>query len=106
MKNVYDKVSYFFSHELDGNLVITQEWVEGFLRQKAWQGSADKELSELWEDLQLFVQYLAVTEHETLEEISSQEYSVFIEWVVHATSFKITLQSVRRIFGVLEEFFH
>ncbi|EGO64087.1 hypothetical protein [Acetonema longum] len=105
MKNVYDKVSYFFSHELGGNLVITQEWVEGFLRQKAWQGSTDKELSEIWDQLQLLIQYLAVTEHETLEEISGPEYSIFIEWAGHATSFKITLQSVRRIFGVLEEFF-
>jgi len=39
MKNVYDEVQTFYEEEIILEPVIKREWVDGYLRQKAWQGT-------------------------------------------------------------------
>ena len=48
----------------------SREWIEGFLRHQAWQGSSDKELRDIWQNLSMFVLYLEDTGTEYLEEIT------------------------------------
>lgn len=107
MKNVYDQVLTFYE-EVPWEFVVKKEWVEGFFRQKAWQGSTDEELRDIWHDLEMFLQYLIQTEHnyyEDMEDISMEDYSLAIEWMtVHISGFKPSLKKVRRWFDVLLDF--
>ena len=55
--NVYDQVQMFYDTGLVEEPIIKQEWVEGFLRQKAWQGIEDEQLKDLWKQIQIFIIY-------------------------------------------------
>ena len=106
MKNVYDEVQRFYDQEIIDDIPVTRDWVEGFLRQKAWQGADDDELRDVWQNLKMLVLYLDSTGTEYLEEISYNEYSSMIQWLVgHVKGFKATLKPVRRFFNVLLEFY-
>ncbi|HWR39042.1 MAG TPA: hypothetical protein VN611_06050 [Patescibacteria group bacterium] len=107
MKNVYDQVQSFYRDELEWVSLIEQEWVEGFLRQNAWQGANDKKLTEIWDNLQMFILFLAYADYEYLDELSREEYSMAVEWMsVHLDEFQCNLKNVRKFFGVLAEFYH
>ncbi len=107
IKNVYDEVQLFFDEELEWNSTIKREWVEGFLRQKAWQGADDQVLRDMWHNLQMFVAYLAYSGDMTIDEMSATEYSLAVEWmIVQAEGFKPTIKVVNHLFDVLREFYN
>jgi hypothetical protein len=106
IKNVYDEVRRFYEVDAEGYAAIRRDWVEGFLRQKAWGGADDEELRDIWANLRMFLLYLRHTEAADLEEIPYQEYSRVIKWLTsHVKGFKATLKPVRRFFNILIEFY-
>ena len=106
IKNVYDQVRNFYEESIIWDPAIKQEWVEGFLRQKAWQGTSDDKLKDLWRQIQIFTIYLNDADNDDLNEITLPEYSLAIEWLAeHIRDFKVTLKSVRHIFSVLIDFY-
>jgi len=105
MRNVYDEVQVFYDDEINWEPLIEQEWIEGFLRQKAWQGSNDEQLRDIWQNLRLFIIYLAHSEHDDLDEITCQEYSLVTEWLAGCVpDFKATLKAISHFFEVLLAF--
>lgn len=105
-KNVYDQVEIFYSQDLLWEPIIKQEWVEGFLRQKAWQGLDDGKLKDSWKQIEIFIMYLNDADHDDLKEITVVEYSFAIEWLTeHIAGFKATLKRVQHIFNVLIDFY-
>jgi hypothetical protein len=105
-KNVYDQVQVFYDEAIVWEPIIQQEWVEGYLRQKAWQGISDDKLKDIWHPIQLFILYLTHFNNEDLDEISIAEYSFMVKWLSeNVSSFKATLKSVRHFFNVLIEFY-
>ncbi|SEP33847.1 hypothetical protein [Propionispora vibrioides] len=105
MKNVYDQVSLFYNSEPMDLVSIKREWVESFLRYKAWQGAADSELRKLWQSIQLFIIYLQYADNEDLDELTEQDYVLLIEWLsTHVKGFKMSLKNARDFFAVLIEF--
>jgi len=106
IKNVYDQVRNFYDESIIWDPAIKQEWVEGFLRQKAWQGTSDDKLKDLWRQIQIFTIYLNDADNDDLNEITLIEYSLAIEWLAeHIRDFKVTLKSVKHIFNVLIDFY-
>lgn len=106
IRNVYDEVHWFFEVEITGQPAIRQEWVEGFLRLKAWGGVTDEELKDYWNNLRMFLLYLCDNEADDLEDIPYQEYGQVIRWLTaHVKGFKATLKPVRRFFAVLVDFY-
>jgi len=106
IKNVYDQVRNFYDESIIWDSAIKQEWVEGFLRQKAWQGTHDDKLKDLWRQIKFFIIYLNDADHDDLNEITLLEYSLAIEWLAeHRADFKANLKSVRHIFNVLIDFY-
>lgn len=105
-KNVYDEVRRFYEEEATGGGTVRRDWVEGFLRQRAWGGAGDDELRQLWADLRMFLLYLDHSGAADLAEIPYQEYSRVIQWLaVHVKGFKATLKPVRRFFTTLVDFY-
>ena len=105
IKNVYDEVQVFFE-ELEWNSAIKREWIEGFLRHKAWQGADDQVLSDRWHNLQMFVSYLSYSGDITLDELTAVEYSLAVEWmIVQSEGFKPNIKMVNHLFDVLREFY-
>lgn len=106
IKNVYDEVQLFFDEELAWTSAIKREWVEGFLRQKAWQGADDQVLRDLWHNLQMFVAYLSYSGDIAIDEMTAAEYSLAIEWmIVQTEDFKPNVKVVNHLFEVLREFY-
>ena len=70
IKNVYDQVRNFYDESIIWDPAIKQEWVEGFLRQKAWQGTSDDKLKDLWRQIQMFTIYLNDADNVDLNEIT------------------------------------
>jgi hypothetical protein len=105
-KNVYDEVQGFYEEAFVWEPIIKREWVEGFLRQKAWQGISDDKLKDIWYQIQIFIIYLTHGNNEDLDEISISEYSFVVEWFTeHIVGFKATLKRVRLFFSVLTDFY-
>lgn len=106
IKNVYDEVRVFFDEELEWNSAIKREWVEGFLRQQAWQGADDQVLRDMWHNLQMFVSYLNYSGDMTIDEMTAAEYSLAVEWmIVQTDGFKPNIKTVNHLFDVLREFY-
>ncbi|MBP2639911.1 MAG: hypothetical protein H6Q66_862 [Firmicutes bacterium] len=106
MKNVYDEVQVFYNGEINWEPLIQQDWVEGLLRQKAWQGANDEELRDIWQNLRCFIIYLAHSEHDNLDEITCREYSLVIEWLAGCVpGFQATLKTISHFFEVLLAFY-
>lgn len=106
IKNVYDEVQVFFDEELDWNSAIKKDWVEGFLRQQAWQGADDQVLRDRWHNLQMFVAYLVYSSDMTIDEMTAAEYSLAVEWmIVQTEGFKPNVKTVNHLFDVLREFY-
>ena len=109
MKNVYDVVQSFYDSELALEPVIKQDWVEGYLRQRAWQGDSDDELRQIWHHILSFELYLDASDMDYpgyLDEISAQEYSLVVQWMIdRVLGFKKNLKSVRKFFDTILGFF-
>ncbi|BBB92601.1 MAG TPA: DUF6398 domain-containing protein [Methylomusa anaerophila] len=106
IKNVYDEVHLFFEQELECPAVLKREWVEGFLRQKAWQGVQDESLRDIWRNLQMFILYMSYSGDSDIEDIGVSEYSLAIEWmIVQIEGFKADIKTVRHFFEVLQDFY-
>ena len=106
IKNVYEEVRVFFDEESEWDIAIKREWIEGFLRQKAWQGANDEELKDAWRNLQMFVLYLAYSGETVIDEMTASEYSLAVEWmIVQIEDFKPTVKNVRHLFAVLQDFY-
>lgn len=105
MKNVYDEVYTFYEEEIILEPVIKREWVEGYLRQKAWQGADDSELRQIWNNIRYFELYLDATENDytdCLEDIPAQEYGLVIYWLIdNIQGYKKSLKAARRFFDIL-----
>lgn len=105
MKNVYDEVYSFYEEEIILEPVIKREWVEGYLRQKAWQGANDGELRQIWNHICYFELYLDATENDytdCLEDIPAQEYGLVIYWLIdNIQGYKKSLKAARRFFDIL-----
>lgn len=107
IKNVYDEVQLFFDEEVEWTFSIKREWIEGFLRQKAWQGANDQVLRDLWHNLQMFVAYLAYSDDVSVDEMTAAEYSLAVEWMsVQTEEFKPNIKTVTHLFDVLREFYN
>lgn len=106
IKNVYDEVRVFFDEQEEWDSTIKREWVEGFLRHKAWQGANDEVLRDAWRNLQMFVSYLAYSGETALDEMTASEYSLAVEWmIVQIEGFKPNIKTVKHLFEVILEFY-
>lgn len=105
MKNVYDQVKVFYEEDADWGIAVKKEWVEGFLRQKAWQGANDRELQILWRNIEMFLLYLAYAGISDLDEVTITEYSTGVEWLAdNMPDFDKNVSNVRQYFDVLIQF--
>lgn len=106
MKNVYDQVRIFYENDKDWSIVVKKEWVEGFLRQQAWQGSNEKELQNYWRNIEIFLLYLAYAGISDLEDITNTDYNHAVEWLSdHLPDFHKNLAEIRSFFSILVDFY-
>jgi hypothetical protein len=106
MKNVYDQVNSFYDQEEGWYTPVSRDWVEGFLRYKAWQGLTDRELRTVWRQLELLILYLIYISNEDLNDMQAEDYSMAVEWLDrHVTGFTANARSTRRFFSTLRQFY-
>jgi len=79
--NVYAKIHKFFLSEVAEWFPVRQDWIEGYIRQQAWQGSPAQELMQNWTFLAWFLRYLGKQEIQQLADLEPVDYSRFFEWL-------------------------
>ncbi|MDR3348255.1 MAG: hypothetical protein LBO03_01390 [Acidaminococcales bacterium] len=105
MKNVYDAVRFFYEQDAAWNDIIKYEWVEGFLRKKAWQHADDKKLQAMWQQLLMFGLYLAYADI-SLQQAKLINFREMLNWLGrNVADFKLNSASVERYFNTLIDFY-
>lgn len=105
MDNVYEKVRSFYEQDDENEFVVSREWVEGFLRQEAWQGKSETTLNELWEQIKFFILYIDENQLDLEEFFTEESCYELVTWLQLEPTFTVSLPSVRQLFAVLTEFF-
>ncbi|MDU2065110.1 MAG: hypothetical protein E6713_09730, partial [Sporomusaceae bacterium] len=101
MKNVYEKIRLFYDKYSDEAVPIRQDWIEGFLRHKAWQGASEKELNHLWRNMMYFLQFMVETRISSIESFGIETYYILLSWLDLVPEFKVSLASIRELFAIL-----
>lgn len=81
MNNVYGKVRIYYEDNNMWQPIIKREWIEGFLRQRAWQGAAEKALLQTWHILEGFLGYLDDAAYEDIQELGIEDISEAMQWM-------------------------
>lgn len=101
MKNVYDAVQSFYSKDAAWEDIIKYNFIEGFLRQKAWQHIDDNELHNIWQELLMFGLYLAYTDI-PLYKMASIKAEKMLSWLErNVTDFNMDYPTARSFFATV-----
>lgn len=76
--NVYALVEGFYNENPACEKIFSQELVERYLRQRAWQGESDEKLRQLWSLLELFLSYIKENELGNFTSLSIFDYQEII----------------------------
>ena len=82
MKNVYENVEEFYRELSDYYPMITRSIVDGYLRQRAWQGLGNDDLESVWIVLQAFLRYVIYEEFIDLDKITESDYQNLLLWII------------------------
>lgn len=106
MKNVYEKIQDFYRELSDYYPIITRSLVDGYLRQRAWQGLGYDELEEVWIVLQAFLRYVTYEEFVDLDKIVEDDYQNLLLWIIDdVKKDNDEEQALKDIFIVLKDFY-
>ena len=95
MNNVYAQVQAFYD-EAPHLTPLSQECVDGFLRQLAWQGKNAAELMEQWQNVRRLLLYMMFADIVFFEDLRAVQISLAVEWLaVQEEEFKLKLSFVR-----------
>ena len=101
MYNVYAQVQAFYS-EAPHFTPLSQECVEGFLRQLAWQGESAVKLLEQWQNVRRVLLYMMFADIIFFEDLRAVQVSLAVEWLaVQEEEFKLKLSSVQPFLNTL-----
>ncbi len=104
MKNVYDAVWHFYEQDAAWEDILKYEWVEGFLRQKAWQHTDDVRLRAIWQQILMFELYLAYADV-PLPDMQLGDYGEMVGWLErNVAEFSLELPAVKSFFQTLMDF--
>lgn len=77
--NVFDKVGDFYTQDPGWEEVVPRRFVEGFLREQAWQGLGEEELDRLWLHLATFSIYLG-NSYSLLGDLNAEDFIDNVGW--------------------------
>ena len=105
MKNVYDAVSFFYEQDTAWDEIIKYEWVEGYLRRKAWHKSDDDKLQHMWHQILMLGLYLAYSDI-SVRQINTIDYEEMISWLErNVAEFNVNKKEVHDFFSVIVDFY-
>lgn len=94
MRNVFDLVAEFYGQDEGWNEVLSQNYVESFLRMQALQGATEEQLVRCWEHLTIFVIYLGNADI-LLGDLSKENFVDCIAWCLrNVIDFKGTIDYI------------
>lgn len=103
MNNVYAQVQAFYD-EAPHLTPLSQECVDGFLRQLAWQGKNAAELMEQWQNVRRLLLYMMFADIVFFEDLRAVQISLAVEWLaVQEEEFKLKLSFVRPFLNTLRD---
>lgn len=97
MENVYDLVADFYENDEEWNQILSQEYVEGFLRKAAWQGATDAELKKQWNSILMLCIYLGHGDR-YLGDLTVDDIIDIVAWCGrNVAEFKISFATVKEL---------
>ena len=106
MENVYGKVDRFYKDDVSSWAVITQETTERYLRQLAWKGHNDSELTQIWSVLRNLLLYADHMKLFKLDLFMVEDYQDIIYEYVYGSEKSTSYQDyVAKFFRILGNFY-
>lgn len=106
MSNVYTLVEHFYNSNSDFDRIMPREKVEKYLRRKAWHGTKDKDLKNIWSILSLLIAYTEQLNLYSLASLSVYDYQeIMYRYAQEHEDFCLTEESVLGVVNEIEDFF-
>ncbi len=105
MDNVFDLVDDFYAQDPEWNSVLQQDYVENFLRMKAWQGADEHELERAWVQISVLCIYLCNSEN-CLGDMTRESFIDCVGWCARNVSdFVLSAHNVGEFLDTLIELY-
>ncbi len=105
MDNVFDLVDDFYNQDEELNSILQQNYAEGFLRLKIWQGTSESRLLKIWDYITVLCIYLGNSEN-FLGDMSRENFIDCVGWCCRNVSdFTATSDNIGDFLDVMAEFY-
>ncbi len=105
MNNVYDEVHFFYSKFPHFDLVVKQQWLEKFLRKKAWAGRSDVDMRSIWQQIKYLYLYLDDIKVYAMSSLLPTDYVKAAVWTSERNpEFPLEEKQITYFFFVLKNF--
>ena len=105
MRNIYDDINEFYNQEPEWMQILPKQDVENFLRQEAWSGTSEDELSKLWEDLTIYFVYLVNSEN-FVGDMNRENFIDCVAWLArNIAGFQADYKTVSSFLAHMEVFY-
>lgn len=106
MNNVYEDVNFFYNENPKFDSVIKKNWVEKFLRKKAWSGRSDQDMKKIWRQLEYFFSYIEWVQLFSVGEMRGADYAKAVLWIAENNpEFVLSESGITHFFFVIKTFY-
>ena len=102
-KNVYDLIADFYNPDEEWNIYLRQNYAEGFIRFKAFQGASEAELCRIWNNIIILCAYASNVDI-YLGDLSADDFIDCVAWCGRNVSeFVLTAEKVAYFLDVCDD---
>jgi len=106
MNNVYEEVGFFYNEYDNFDAIVKQNWVEKFLRKKAWAGRSDADMRMIWKHIKNLFSYMEEMQVHSINEMTGVDYVRAFLWLAeHNAVVKVTETQVKDFLFALRSFY-
>ena len=106
MNNVYALVEHFYENHVDAEKILAQDFVEKYLRKKAWHGAHDEELRRVWRAVSMLITYVEQVNLYSFASLSIYDYQeILYRLAQDDEDFSLTEDCVNDFFDAVEDFY-
>ena len=106
MNNVYALVEHFYEDHVDAEKILSQDFMEKYLRKKAWHGAHDEELRRIWRAVSMLITYVDQVNLYSFASLTVYDYQeILYRLAQDDDEFSLTEECVNKFFDAVEDFY-
>ena len=106
MNNVYALVEHFYENNIDAEPILSQDFLEKYLRKHAWHGADDRALQRIWAVVRMLITYIEQMHLYSFASLTVYDYQEILYRLAQSeTNFDLTEADVKECFDIMEDFY-